>query len=164
MFSRISLSLHAHTHTESQTYTIFWLYKNRCDFWIFCSSFFVADVECEITIWMKCRFRRTRFKQTKRTVNRILTNKNGPIISTRVCYSTFSLPETERDRIEKTFNKSGSPKCEIKTDYFLFQFRYLLCVWCYHSFGGLLRYQTICSACCFSYELHLLFRTPQPIG
>lgn len=89
----------AYTHTH----IIFWLYKNRCDFWIFCSSFFVADAECEITIWMKCRFRRTRFKQTKRTVNRILTNKNGPIISTRVCYSTFSLPETERDRIEKNF-------------------------------------------------------------
>lgn len=50
-----------------------------CDFWIFCSScFFVLSNEkekCKITIWMKCRFRRTLFKQIKRTANRMLTNK-----------------------------------------------------------------------------------------
>lgn len=76
MFS-ISLDLHTHTLV---TIIFFCCTKQYAIFWIFCSSFcLLSNGEkremLKITIWMKRRFRRTLFKQTKCTANRILTNK-----------------------------------------------------------------------------------------
>lgn len=121
-----------HTITRYKLYCI----KNMQFFDFSAHHFFLfgewkKKEKCKITIWTRCRFRRTLFKQTNVQLTECWPTKIFVIILqlTALVFVVFifvSLPE----RIEYFFKKKSCCPNAIKTDYIYLYFLFHSVIWC----------------------------------